>query len=174
MGLWANATPHLGGMRVPGAKGRDGEARWASAKSVAMVPCVASRGTPANEGATITKRTLWGTLGVVAMGAAGVASLSLLDEWVGDWGASLWLVGAFMMPFLTGIAWGGGATGRRAVAAGAAVGALVVLAPGLGYALVRGPDLAELRLPLLWAVFTPLAMAQGAITLPIGGSARRR
>ena len=64
--------------------------------------------------------------------------------------------------------------GRRAVAAGAAVGALVVLAPGLGYALVRGPDLPGLGMPLLWAVFTPLAMAQGAITLPIGGSARRR
>ncbi len=124
--------------------------------------------------ASVLKRTVWGTLGVVAMGAAGVASLSLLDDWVGDWGASLWLIGAFMVPFLTGIAWGAGAVGRRAVAAGAAVGALVVLAPGLGYALVRGPDLPGLSLPLLWAVFTPLAMAQGAITLPIGGSARRR
>ncbi len=137
-----------------------------------MVPCVASRGTPANEGATITKRTVWGTLGVVAMGAAGVASLSLLDDWVGDWGASLWLVGAFMGPFLTGIALG--ATGRRAVAGGAAAGALVVLAPSILYALVSDADIAGLRLPLLWAVFTPLAMAQGAIALPVGGSARRR
>ena len=127
-----------------------------------------------SKGATITKRTVWGTLGVVAMGAAGVVVVSLLDDWVGDWGAVVWLVGAFVGPFFTGIAWGAGARGRRAVVVGAAVGALVVLAPGLGYALAGDADLAELRLPLLWAVFTPLAMAQGAIALPVGGSARRR
>ena len=124
--------------------------------------------------ASVLKRTMWGTLGVVAMGTAAVAVVSLLDEWVGDWGAFLWLIAAFVGPFAAGIAWGAGARGRRAVVAGAAVGALVVLGPGLGYALVRDPDLAELRLPLLWAVFTPLAMAQGAIALPVGGSARRR
>ncbi len=127
-----------------------------------------------SKGATITKRTVWGTLGVVAMGAAGVVVVSLLDDWVGDWGAVVWLVGAFVGPFFTGIAWGAGARGRHAVVVGAAVGALVVLAPGLGYALAGDADLAELRLPLLWAVFTPLAMAQGAIALPVGGSARRR
>ena len=127
-----------------------------------------------SKGATITKRTVWGTLGVVAMGAAGVVVVSLLDDWVGDWGAVVWLVGAFVGPFFAGIAWGAGARGRRAVAAGAAVGALVVLAPGLGFALAGDANLAEHRLPLLWAVFTPLAMAQGAIALPVGGSARRR
>ena len=108
------------------------------------------------------------------MGAAGVTVVSLLDDWIGDWGAFLWLIAGFAGPFFAGIAWGAGATGRRAVAVGAAVGALVVLGPGLGYALVRDPDAAGLRLPLLWAVFTPLAMAQGAMALPVGGSARRR
>ena len=108
------------------------------------------------------------------MGAAGVVVVSLLDDWIGDWGAFLWLLAAFALPFAAGIAWGAGATGRRGVAGGAVAGALVVLAPGLGYALVGDADLTELRLPLLWAVFTPLAMAQGAITLPVGGSARRR
>ena len=125
-------------------------------------------------GATITKRTVWGTLAVAAMGAAGIAVVSLLDDWLGDWGAPLWLVGAFVGPFFVGIAWGAGARGRRAAVVGAAVGALVVLAPGLGYALVRDVGLAELRPPVLWAVFTPLAMAQGALALPVGASARRR
>ena len=117
---------------------------------------------------------MWGTLGVLAMGAAGVAVVSLLDDWIGDWGAFLWLIAAFSVPFVAGIAWGAGARGRRAVVGGAAVGALVALAPGVAYALVRDADLAELRLPLLWAVFTPLAMAQGAIALPVGGGAQRR
>ena len=108
------------------------------------------------------------------MGAAGVAVVTLLDDWIGDWGAFLWLIAGFASPFFAGIAWGAGATGRRAVVVGAAVGAAVALVPGLGYALVRDLDITELRLPLLWAVFTPLAMAQGAIALPVGGSARRR
>ncbi len=148
-----------------------------------MVPCVASRGTVGDHrqrknalapgGATITKRTAWGTVGAGTMAAASVAVLSLLDDWVGDWGALVWILAAFLVPFVAGIAWGAGASGRRAVVAGAAVGALVVLAPGLGYVLVSDPDFAGLRLPLLWAVFTPLAMAQGAIALPVGGSARR-
>ena len=124
--------------------------------------------------ASVLKSTVWRTLGVVAMGAAGVAVVSLLDDWIGDWGALLWLIAAFASPFFAGLAWGAGATGRRAVVVGAAVGAAVVLVPGLGYAAVRDADIAELRLPLLWAVFTPLAMAQGAIALPVGGSARRR
>ena len=126
------------------------------------------------EGATITRRTVWGTLAVVAMGATGLAAVTLLDDWLGDWGAALWVVAAFLSPFLAGIAWGPGAAGRRAVAAGAVVGALVVLVPGIGYALVRDVDIAELRLPLLWAVFTPLAAAQGAMALPVGGRTRRR
>ena len=108
------------------------------------------------------------------MGAAGIAVVSLLDDWIGDWGALLWLIAAFAMPFFAGIAWGAGATGRRAVVAGAAAGAAVALVPGLAYALIRDPDITALRLPLLWAMFTPLAMAQGAMALPVGGSARRR
>ena len=120
------------------------------------------------------KRKAWGTLGVVAMAAAAVVVLSLLDDWVGDWGALFWIIAGFMVPFAAGLAWGAGAAGRRAVAVGAAVGALVVLGPGIGYALVSDADLAALRLPLLWAVFTPLAMAQGAIGLPVGASGRRR
>ncbi len=122
----------------------------------------------------ITRRTAWGTLEVIVMSAAAVVVVSLLDDWTGDWVAFLWLLAAFAVPFASGIAWGAGATGRRAVVGGAVVGALVVLAPGLGYALAGDADLSELRLPLLWAVFTPLAMAQGAIALPVGGSARHR
>ena len=136
--------------------------------------CRRSRNGDLRSEASVLRRTVWGTIAVVAMGAAGVAALSLLDDWVGDWGAFLWLIAGFVGPFAAGIAWGAGARGRRAVVVGAAAGALVVLGPGLGYALASDADFAELRLPLLWAVFTPLAMAQGAIALPVGGSARRR
>ena len=119
-------------------------------------------------------QSVWGTAGVATMAAAAVLVVSLLDEWVGDWGAPLWIAAAFVFPYFTGIAWGSEGLGRRGAIVGAAVGALVVLGPGIGYTLVRETDLAALGLPLLWAVFTPLAMAQGAIALPVGASVRRR
>ena len=120
----------------------------------------------------LTKRTVWGSLAVLAMTAAGIVSIDVLDDWVGDWGTPLWIASGFFFPFVAGIAWGAGGLGVRGRLAGAVGGAAVVLAPSVGYALVEGPDLAELRLPLLWALFTPLAMAQGAIALPVGASAR--
>ena len=119
-------------------------------------------------------RSVWGTVGVVVMAAAAVLVVSLLDEWVGDWGAALWIAAAFMVPYLTGIAWGSGGHGKRGAVVGAAVRALVVVGPGMGYTLVREADPAALNLPLLWTVFTPLAMAQGAIALPVGVSVRKR
>ena len=119
-------------------------------------------------------RRVWGTAGVAVMAAVGVLVISLVDAWVGDWAALLWLAAAFVFPYFAGIAWGSAGLGRRGAIVGAAAGALVVLGPGIGYALVREMDPIALGLPLLWTAFTLLAMAQGAIALPVGASVRRR
>ena len=115
----------------------------------------------------LAARTKWGTLATVAMTGLGIAVVPMLDDWVGDWGALLWICTAFLVPFIAGIAWGRGGLGRRGAAAGAVIGAAVVLGPGLGYPGSGGPE------PLLWALFAPLAMAQGAIALPVGALARK-
>ena len=122
----------------------------------------------------MTKNTVWGSLLVLAMAGAGVVSLDIMNDWVGDWGALLWICGAFFFPFVAGLALGRAGVGRRGRAIGAVIGAAVVLVPSIGYAVTAAPDVAELRLPLLWAVFGPLAAVQGAIALPVGTSARSR
>lgn len=122
----------------------------------------------------MTPRILWGTLTVAAMVAAALVALEILTDWVGDVGAPLWICAGFFFPFMAGIAvgpWGGTAAGRGA---GGVIGAAFVLVPGAIYVLVQDPDVAEMRLPLLWAVLTPLAAVQGAIGMPVGASARRR
>jgi hypothetical protein len=117
---------------------------------------------------------LWGTLTVAAMVAAALVALDILTDWVGDYGAPLWISAGFFFPFIAGIAigpWAGTPAGR---AAGAVIGAAFVLVPGAIYVLVQDPDLSAMRLPLLWAVLTPLAAAQGAIGIPVAARARRR
>ena len=113
-----------------------------------------------------------GSVAVVAMGALAVGSLGILNDWVGDLGAFLWVCAGFFIPFVTGIALGNRAMGASGRAMGAVIGAVIVLLPTIGYALIQKPDLAELQLPLLWATFTPLALAQGAIAIPV--AAKRR
>ena len=120
-----------------------------------------------------TQRQALGSVGVVAMGALAVGSISILDEWVGDIGALLWILGAFWFPFLAGLALGSRAKGTSGRAIGAAIGASVVLIPTIGYALVERPDLAGLQLPLLWTLFTPLAMAQGAVAIPVAANDKK-
>jgi len=108
------------------------------------------------------------------MGALAVGSITILDEWVSDVGALVWILGAFWFPFLAGLALGSPrAKGPSGRAIGAAIGASVVLVPTIGYALVGRPDLAELQLPLLWALFTPLAMAQGAMAIPVAANDKK-
>jgi len=122
----------------------------------------------------MTPRVIWGTVTVAAMVAAAVVALDLLADWVGDVGAPLWISAGFFFPFIAGIAvgpWGNSPAGR---AVGAVVGAGVVLLPSVVYVLAQEPDLSVMRLPLLLAVFTPLAGMQGAIGMPVGASARRR
>jgi hypothetical protein len=121
----------------------------------------------------MTQRMVWGTLMVLAMAGAAAVSLDIMNDWIGDWGALLWVCGTFFLPFLAGIAWGHGGSSLSGRIAGAALAAFLVLGPGIGYAIMRDPDLAELQLPLLWAVFTPLAVAQGVLSLPVGARVRK-
>ncbi|MEX2599632.1 MAG: hypothetical protein WD533_08260 [Dehalococcoidia bacterium] len=113
---------------------------------------------------------------VIAMGVATVAAGSLLDQWIGDFGALLWICACFFIPFITGIAWGSAGLGNRGRIAGALIGGGVALLPGALYTAAGGSlsGAEALNLPLLWAVFTPLGMAQGAIALPVGATARKR
>ena len=124
-------------------------------------------------GSRVTRRQLVGSVGVLGMGALAVGSAKVLDGWIGDWGALLWIAAAFFVPYLVGIALGPRGAGTQGRLIGALTGALVVAVPTLGYALVQQPDLAELELPLLWALFTPLSLAQGAIAMPVGATVRR-
>lgn len=107
------------------------------------------------------------------MAALAVGSANVLDEWIGDLGALLWIAGAFFIPYLTGIALRQRAAGNQGRVVGALVGAGTVVLPTVGYALVTQPDLAEIQLPLLWALFTPLSLAQGAIAMPVGATVRK-
>ena len=120
----------------------------------------------------LNKRTVWGTLGVLAMIGLGAVVIDILNEWVGDWGTPFWIGCGFFIPFLGGLVWGAKGDSTPGRLAGAAVGAAVVLVPAIVYIVVSNPDLGETRLPLLWALFTPLAMAQGAMGLPVGASTR--
>jgi hypothetical protein len=124
----------------------------------------------------LTKRTrvLLGALLTTAMAVAAFVSLDIMDGWIGDWAGPVWVIGAFVFPFTCGLVWGASAQGTPGRVAGAIIGAAMVLLPGIGYALLRDADLSELKLPLLWAIFTPLAMIQGAMSLPVGALGRKR
>ncbi len=124
-------------------------------------------------GFTITRRQLLGSVGVLAMTALAAGSAKVLDEWIGDLGAMLWITCAFLIPYLIGIGLRQRAAGTQGRLIGALVGAATVVLPTVGYALVTQPDLAEIQLPLLWALFTPLSLAQGAIAMPVGATVRK-
>ena len=119
-----------------------------------------------------TNRTLLGAALTMAMAALAVGALGILDDWVGDLGGLLWIAAGFWWSFAVGIAWGPGGNGMTGRIVGGIIGAAVVLVPSVGYAIVEQPDLAELRLPLLWALFTPLAFVQGLLSLPVGARVR--
>jgi hypothetical protein len=101
------------------------------------------------------------------MGALAVGTLTILDDWVGDITAFLWVLGGFWFPFLSGLLLGPLAKRPTGRAIGAAIGAVVVLLPSVSYVIIKNPDINELRLPLLWALFVPLALAQGAMAIPV-------
>ena len=108
----------------------------------------------------MTRNTIWGSLLVLAMAGAGVVSLDIMNDWVGDWGALLWICGAFFFPFVTGLALGRSGVGRRGRAIGAVIGAAVVLVPSIGYAVAAAPDIAELRFaPAVGRVRAPRSRA---------------
>ena len=121
----------------------------------------------------LTNHKPTGTALTFAMTALALVTIDILNDWVGDVGALLWIASGFWWPFLVGIAWGHTGGGKVERFAGGIVGAAIVLVPGVGYAIFEQPDLAELHLPLLWTLFTPLAFAQGALSLPMGVRVRK-
>ena len=119
--------------------------------------------------------------GVMAVATGAVAAIAAfeLDDWLGDWVGSLWLLGPFAAAFIAGIAWGGGATGKRGAILGAVVGAAVVLVPSGGYLLYveavgrdLGAEVSDLDLPRLWLAFFPVAMVFGSLGAPMGSAVR--
>ncbi len=122
----------------------------------------------------MTKRNIWATAAVAVMTATGFISVSALNDWVGDWGAVLWIACSYGIPFVSGAAWGARANSRMGAIAGAALGVVLVMAPTLGYVIVSEPDIMEAGLPMVWGVFTPLAAVHGLIAMRVGGTARRR
>jgi hypothetical protein len=107
------------------------------------------------------------------MAVMAVGTVQALDAWIGDLGAMLWLAGAFFIPYLAGIALGQRAGGGQGRLIGALVGGTTVVLPTAGYVLVVRPDLVEIQMALIWALFTPLALAQGAIAIQVGSTVRK-
>ena len=118
-----------------------------------------------------SQRQLAGTAVVLALGAVGVATIDALNDWVGDLGALLWTAAGFWFPFIAGIVIKERGAGIRGRVIGALVGAAVVALPIAGYLLVRQDEVVAMRIPLS---FIPLALAQGAIAMPVGASVRSR
>lgn len=125
-------------------------------------------------GLSITGRQWLGTGGVIILTGLAVAAMGVADAWVGDLVAMLWMVGTFLTPWLVGIALVQHGSGLQGRLIGAATSASVVLIPSVTYAIIQQPDFAEIELPLLWATFTPLSLALGAIATPVGARVRRR
>ena len=105
------------------------------------------------------------------MGALALVAIDGLNDWIGDVGALLWISAGYFFPFLSGIAVGPAASGLPGRIAGALVGALVVVAPIVGYLLVKDQRAFAISVPL---TFIPLALAQGAIAMPVGVAVRSR
>jgi hypothetical protein len=119
-------------------------------------------------GTRIGRRQVVGTVGTLGLTALAIGAMGVAEAWLGDLVAFLWMVATFLTPWLIGIALGAHGVGTQGRLIGAAISALVVVAPAGIYALAASPDLDEIQLPLLWAYFVPLALALGAIALPVG------
>lgn len=115
------------------------------------------------------------SIAVIALAAAAAASLSVLRDWLGDWAALLWTCAVMFFPWLAGIA-----AGRRLASPaqgkllGAAIGVVVVVAPGYAFAAI---PLREVPPNALWTLAGPFAVlggALGAMALPVGVGVRSR
>ncbi len=141
--------------------------------SMALVNAATKRRRLQYEGLALTIQMLVRSAVVAAMGVATAVVAGSLASWTGDLGALLWVCACFFFPFVTGIAWGSGGLGTTGSAIGALVGGLVasMSIPILPHLAAHGADVVPLLIP---GVFTPLGMAQGAIALPVGTTARKR
>ena len=119
----------------------------------------------------ITRGQIKGTAVVLVMGILALIAIDGLNDWVGDVGALLWISAGYFFPFVSGIAIGAAASGIQGRIGGSTVGGLVVILPIAVYLIVRDERAFTLSVPLS---FIPLALAQGAIAMPVGASVRSR
>ena len=122
----------------------------------------------------IRRQQLVGSVGTLALTGLAIGAMGLIDEWLGDVVALLWLVGVFLFPWLAGMGLRQRAAGLQGRIGGAFVSALVVAIPMVATLLIQDPDLDAIQLPLLLALFVPLSLALGAIAMPVGGTVLRR
>ena len=122
----------------------------------------------------MTRRRAASVVVVVLMGAATFVVLDNALPWAGDWVGPVWVLGGFFVPFVAGISVGRAASGTPGTLAGALLGAVVVVLPGLVYLNTGERGYAEHDMWIFYAAFIPLAMTEGAITMPVGVAARLR
>ncbi len=122
----------------------------------------------------MTRKHVLSAVAVVLMGAATFIVLDNANPWAGDWVTPTWVLGGFFVPFVAGITLGRAAAGSRGNIAGALLGIAVVVLPGLAYLSTGERGYSEHNMRVFYAAFLPLAMAEGAITMPVGVAARLR
>jgi hypothetical protein len=128
---------------------------------------------------TLSAKQFLRSLLVLATAGVAVMAAGVVDDWLGDWLAMLWLVGPFTGAFFAGMLAGPIVHGVRSVAAGVLIGMAIVVLPSVGFLLtsVSGGQeasavIADYHLWRLWFFFTPLGAIQGALFLPLGITSR--
>jgi hypothetical protein len=103
----------------------------------------------------------------------------VVNDWLGDWIALLWLSGPFTGSFFAGMGAGPVVRGAWSVSVGAAVGMAIVVLPSVGFLLASvssGQEasavIAAHDLWRLWGYFTPLGAVQGALFWSLGITSR--
>lgn len=122
----------------------------------------------------MTRRHMASAVVVALMAAATFVVLDNAEAWAGDWVGPVWVLSGFFVPFVAGISVGGAAQGTAGKLAGGLLGVAVVVLPGLVYLGTGERGYAEHDMGVFYAAFVPLAVVEGAITMPVGVAARLR
>ncbi len=116
---------------------------------------------------------------VLATAGMAVMAAGVVDDWLGDWVAMLWLVGPFIGAFFAGMTAGPIGHGAWSVVVGAVIGMAIVVLPSVGFLLASvggGQEasavIADHDLWRLWGFFTPLGAMQGALFWLMGITSR--
>ena len=110
------------------------------------------------------------SLAIAVLGAATLVSLSALRDWLGDWAALLWMCATMFFPWVAGMAAGRSiGVSTPAKLTGAAIGAVVVIAPLYAFAAMPLRDVpADGDWWTLAGPFAALGAVLGGMALPVG------